>query len=222
MGKWWGVVVCGLAAVACYPPGYNPGRQSDWAEGAEGAAGPVQPPVPTWSAERDEFNGIAHARFAATPVFDSGYPPGEPGFSILLFYETDAPRGFISINSVNPRWRWLECHHVDLLIDGEPAAISPCEHDGGIGSTRGGVYIMEHVRVRFEADTAYRLAQARTVRGRVCSEVFDLPPAAVEGLRGIAQYLPPVPGVDAPASGEGAPAPAPPSGAGLESPPATE
>lgn len=65
-------------------------------------------------------------------------------------------------------WEYLTCNHVAILADTIPVALGEVEHSGSVH--RGGV--SEHISVRISYGSLLQLANATSVRVRICTTVF--------------------------------------------------
>lgn len=114
--------------------------------------------------ERDQFDGtVVHRIERARVVTDrtttldlTVIAPPEPAIAGIL------------LSASGDRWRWLRCHSVDMLIDGQSFANLPSRHDGRVG--RG--YVLESVLVEIAGAHLVRIARGTDVRLRLCNEVF--------------------------------------------------
>ncbi len=93
------------------------------------------------------------------------------------------PPGLVAIFDVNSvshdGWRYLDCHRLNMLVDGVPLAIPEAEHRGTVGRT----YVLEHVWVPLTVEVLERLANAEVVRFRVCTSAFTMPSGFGAALR---------------------------------------
>lgn len=78
----------------------------------------------------------------------------------------------------SPRWRYLRCSHVDMLIDGEPVDLPDTEHDGEVMD--GGV--LEAVSVRVSPEMLGALLSAQQIRARICNDAWTFTPRFMRGL----------------------------------------
>lgn len=97
-----------------------------------------------------------------------------------------------------PTWRYLRCHTVDALVDGEPLTMPEFQHDGE--TVHGGV--TESVIGHFGDGDIETMARARSVRFRVCRDVYELDQQQLRSLRTMldrfrAMTSPPVEAADA-------------------------
>lgn len=139
--------------------------------------------------EHDEFrrNDLIKLRYRLSPdvsmlFVGSTSLPGTVAMGITLFATS---------------WRYLRCHDVDALVDGEPLAMPEFQHDGE--AVRGGV--TESVVGQLGDGDIETMARARSVRVRVCRDVYTLNQQQLQSLRRMldrfrAMTAPPVEEVD--------------------------
>ena len=75
-------------------------------------------------------------------------------------------------------WTWMECHRVDMLVDGLPMQPDSVAWDGD--AHLGGV--TEWVTMTFIGENIEQLASASTVEIRVCGDEIELTPTNVESV----------------------------------------
>ena len=69
-------------------------------------------------------------------------------------------------------WRYLRCHSLAFLIDGEAVDAGETKHDGTVG----GRSIIEYVSFVTSLSLLDRMAQAREVEGKLCGTEFRFKP----------------------------------------------
>ncbi len=105
-------------------------------------------------------------------------------------------RSLLSLNSRgNGAWVYLKCHSLTLLVDGASITLET-EHDGDVGSGVDGVSISEYVKAELALSTLLAMAEAKEVRGQLCSDKFSLSPAQLVTLKDFVKQaaLAPAPG----------------------------
>lgn len=126
--------------------------------------------VGTVTTEHDRFSGSTTAKLEGMTVTAGGE------FLALSFAAQDGVLS-VSLLRMGSGWRYLKCHRLDWLIDGEPARIPHTRHDGSVMPTGD---VQELVYGAFPQDAAKRMAEALTVEGRLCRDEFKLTTAQVE------------------------------------------
>ena len=76
-------------------------------------------------------------------------------------------------------WKYLECHPLAFLIDGQPYQVGETEHDGTVG--RG--YVREYIKFAVPLNLVERMAQARVVEGKLCNTEFKFKSETLRSLR---------------------------------------
>ena len=146
----------------------------------------------------DPFNGTTVARYQAKDkhqgarnFFSVVGGSGVQGIEPLLFEATairgddgeikSASLGFSCSTGVAIGWRYLDCHAVEALVDGNPFPLGPEDYSGDVA----GEALLETIHVRASADELRTLAEAHEVTLRVCTTVYQLTPEDQAGLRAI-------------------------------------
>ena len=146
----------------------------------------------------DPFNGTTVARYQAKDkhqgarnFFSVVGGSGVQGIEPLLFEATairgddgeikSASLGFSCSTGVALGWRYLDCHAVEALVDGNPFPLGPEDYSGDVA----GDSLLEEIHVRLPPADLRALAAARKVNFRVCSTVYQLTPEDQAGLRAI-------------------------------------
>lgn len=145
---------------------------------------PSAPVAPTSAllVEEDEFTQQTRAT-----VRDE-MPPH--GFTVSLLTQLPGAAEFgamLVFSRGSADWRYLRCHHVDMLVDGQPLALTDEEHDGRV--LRGGV--SEHVSVRLDGAALQVLLAAREVRARICADAWTFTPRMMAGFVELRAHLDP-------------------------------
>lgn len=78
-------------------------------------------------------------------------------------------------------WEYLRCHDLALLADGNPVKADKINHDGDPGG--GG--ILESIMAFMNTDTFAALANSKTLRGKICNDVFDFSPEQIKNLKAL-------------------------------------
>lgn len=143
-------------------PGVSSGRRT--------AGGPAAVRV-----ARDEFTGRTTIEYGAPVEWEDGHRQ-RADFTVLV---NPAPMtGALSITTSHRRWRWLECHALHMLVNGEIVELDESDHDGRVGSG----YVVEQVRVPLSRDAIVALTQASEVRVRICNDVMRLSEPSIRVL----------------------------------------
>lgn len=106
-----------------------------------------------------------------------------PPHQITVRFLTDANvardwGAVMALSRFSREWRYLRCHNVDMLIDGEPVDLPEPEHDGDVMT--GGVH--ESVSVRLDPATLGAILAANEIRVRVCRDAWTFTPRMMAGL----------------------------------------
>lgn len=137
------------------------------AEEAPGATKPAKPiatPIGTATQKEDEFT-----KKKVTQITD--FKVGE--VMMAMFAIEGAPgievSARLSFLMFNKEWRYLKCHTLDLLVDGNPVPLPEAKHDGNVKSG----FISEHVSVDLSAEVVRKLAGATSIKWRICNDVTE-------------------------------------------------
>lgn len=76
-------------------------------------------------------------------------------------------------------WRFLRCHSLYLLADGERISTTDPIHQGEIGRS----VLNEWVRVLVKDEELEKMAYAKNVKGRLCNYEFTLSPEQIAQVR---------------------------------------
>lgn len=88
----------------------------------------------------------------------------------------------LQITAWNTEWAYLKCHSLDWQLDGRPQPGPPTSHDGDVNSSpSGGVY--EYISQNIPFKLFRRIAQASTVKARLCNHVLEFTPQQISSLR---------------------------------------
>ncbi len=106
-----------------------------------------------------------------------------------------AEQALLVFQQSNREWRYLQCHNVDFLIDGEPIGALRTEHGGNVGtagiSQYSRVNVEERVLVYMSIEQLIRLATAEKIEGRLCQTEFNFNDRQRMAIRGLASRLKP-------------------------------
>jgi hypothetical protein len=133
------------------------------------------------SMAEDEFTGEVSAQLRTGVDWEDGERVVPTLFSLVLNPETRT--GELSVTTVFRSWRWRNCHSFHMLADGERVSLDEPEHQGETRTDGGQEYVSETVTVPADSDAVRMLAEAESIRGRICEDVFSLREDAHEGLR---------------------------------------
>ena len=94
---------------------------------------------------------------------------------------------FISSDSVEYGWRYLDCHMVAAMMDGRPFPLAEAEHSGDVGDG----YVLEHITVPVTMEQLRQLSGAKDVKLRVCNDVVGLSSQDLGALKTVIGALEP-------------------------------
>ncbi|MHA6235224.1 hypothetical protein [Pseudomonas fluorescens group sp. PF-69] len=125
----------------------------------------------------DRFTGNRSVRWNSLPAQSEGW-----GFSSYAFY----PKGYekpyaygLSLLTWAERWQFLDCHHINWLIDGEPASDLKFEYSHEMA----GSATTERFDMRADRPTLERLASAKLVEFSVCGKEDKISDIDLAGIR---------------------------------------
>lgn len=124
----------------------------------------------------DEFRGTQTVQFTSGVLWEQ---PNIPPARLYVFVRS-ATTARMAISLRSPEWRWLRCHSIELLVDGEPIPLAESMHEGDVERSGG---VSELVSVALPDGFVNRLDQVQNLRARVCRDVFILSPASLADLR---------------------------------------
>jgi hypothetical protein len=131
-----------------------------------GCATMFVPPEPPVSVQYDRFTK------STTVTMDDSYRLTEDRPKLLIIGDAESKSvtlGLISTRSLEQGWRYLYCHPLAILADGNPVSVGETKYDG-----RTGDWLLESVSVHTNADTIRRLAGSRQVEMKLCGTEFAL------------------------------------------------
>lgn len=76
-------------------------------------------------------------------------------------------------------WQYLKCHHVSLLVDGQPYSAQNAEHDGNVGTG----YVSEHISFDVPRALVEDMGRGRVVEGKICNTEFTFTPNTLGHVR---------------------------------------
>lgn len=140
-------------------------------------ATPRAPEAPEVERNVDEFSGVE------TVTYQSGveWEDGRTDPSRLLIVVAGG-RVRLTIHGAHDEWRWLRCHSLHLLVDGERVPLGEPDHQGRAAS-RG---VIESVAAD-APNLLQALGEAQSMRARVCNDVFAVPEAFMPHVRHLAE-----------------------------------
>ena len=127
--------------------------------------------------DHDEFGGNTFVVLDGMDVVAEG-GVGTRQLEFNAIGQPELSTAIISVRSASERWRYLECHQLRFLADGQPVQTAEAEHNGSV--IHGGV--TESVSVHISAAEIARMASARTVRGKLCNDEWAFSPAQIAQL----------------------------------------
>lgn len=110
------------------------------------------------------------------------------GFTITaLRVSTDPTAALLEFESLHPQARYLRCHQVDALADGEPVALPEFRRDAEVGHGM----VFEEVFADVPIATLAAMGRASLVRFRICADELALDAAQLGTLRDFLARTPP-------------------------------
>jgi len=75
----------------------------------------------------------------------------------------------ISLMSQSSGWKYLKCHRLIILADGDPVTFHKTKHDGNVGSG----YVLEFISLTLKSKEFLKMANSKTLEGRLCRDEFS-------------------------------------------------
>ncbi len=94
---------------------------------------------------------------------------------------------FLRVWSSSRDWRYLRCHSLTFLADGQRVATKPATHDGSV-ETYG---VLEKIGTEMPTSEFFKMAGAARVEGKLCNVEFSLNIKQVFALREFANRMKP-------------------------------
>lgn len=88
----------------------------------------------------------------------------------------------VKLTSSNNKWRFLQCHTLDWLADGERIN-STTRHDGRVGNG----HVLEFVDTNIPFRKFACMATASNLRGKLCNTEFEFSPTQIGTLKAFAE-----------------------------------
>ena len=137
--------------------------------------------------EYDRFKG--HTMVSLEPDLDEMDSLTQGSLWVAYSYDGETPHspsfvGF-SLWSVNEDWEYLNCHSLDLLIDGSPLSLDT-EHEGDVMS---GGLVSETVIGQLGTRDFLTLVNAGLVEGKLCNTEFKLSREQMQALKDVASRM---------------------------------
>lgn len=132
---------------------------------------------PRWERNVDEFTGQAEVRFVSGLTIEVR---DASNATLGILVHGNGTASFL-VHVTFSEWRWLECNHLHLQLNGAPFPLSE-PNSNRRGSVHRG-YVSEMVGVTLTASELAALVAASTVRFRICRDVVELPADVLEVLR---------------------------------------
>lgn len=92
--------------------------------------------------------------------------------------------------SRNFEWKYLQCHGVVFIADGQRMSGLQTIHDGKVTTTGGAMRVNETVAVILTKANAKQLAQAKSVEVQLCKTEFALAQAQIRAIRDVVGRVP--------------------------------
>jgi hypothetical protein len=96
-----------------------------------------------------------------------GQTPSRPALCVL---------GFASIS---PNWKFLRCHSLYCLADGNPVELPPSKHSGNVGKS----YVLERISAMVPFSIIEQLSKCEKVEFKICNTEFALSKDEIEDLK---------------------------------------
>jgi hypothetical protein len=92
----------------------------------------------------------------------------------------------LMISSESETWKYLQFgHDLDLLVDGERMSIGTLHHEGSVGNG----YVLESMSAQISAALFLRLANAKSIEGKLSQTEFSLSSDQIETIKDFASRL---------------------------------
>lgn len=92
----------------------------------------------------------------------------------------------LMIDSKSENWEYLQFgHDLDFLVDGERMSIGTLDHDGSVGEG----YVLEFMAAHISVSQFLRLANAKTIEGKLSTTEFSLSSDQIETIKDFASRL---------------------------------
>ena len=122
------------------------------------------------------------------PDFDEA--DGEPGSLFVLYsYEGEGPTPPATVEfsfySSHDGWKYLKCHSLYFLLDGEKQMAVDTDHRGNVGKG----YVTEFVSATFTLKDFLAIVNSTKVEGRLCNDEFKFSLNQMSALRDFASRM---------------------------------
>ncbi len=110
-------------------------------------------------------------------------------WSVFFSYKGETPAPPLSVLAVlwyvADEWTYLNCHSLDLLLDGNTTISPKTEHDGDVKTG----YVIERVLFQLTTSEFLQIANAKTVEGKLCNTEFALSEGQIQAMRDTASRM---------------------------------
>ena len=76
-------------------------------------------------------------------------------------------------------WKYLKCHSLSFLVDGQPYSVAGEKHDGNVGTG----YVSEHISFDVPRALVEDMGRGRVVEGQLCNTEFTFTPNTLGHVR---------------------------------------
>ncbi len=152
----------------------------------------------------DDFTGETTFSLKRMILQNHGRDGMQPGIPTFLELDAIIYKGSndiaIMISSVSSMgWRYLECNHINWLLDDKPfKQFHGAKHSGQVLS---GGHVAEYITQYFTKQEFLDLTEAKKVRGRLCNTEFSLTPEQITAFHSLAEIGGLIPAAQVPLQG---------------------
>lgn len=136
--------------------------------------------------EYDRFTD--KTKVSIEPKYDEIGIVEQGALSVLYSYDGKTPSPPLAVGiglwSINDKWEYLQCHTLDLLIDGSPLSVKT-EHKGEVMSGS----VLETIIGELGTRDFLSIVNARQVEGKLCNTVFKLSVDQMQALKDVASRM---------------------------------
>lgn len=115
----------------------------------------------------DEFDGTITYSAKSMAIGRSGALDFFPTISIV---PNTRPSILFILMAKNETWQYLDCHRVDILVNGKPVRPDKVAHNADVR----GWGVTEFITAFMNSASFSQITEAQTVKGRVCNDIFEL------------------------------------------------
>ena len=134
-----------------------------------------------FSEAHDRFTGLTKADYQETPkALDRFHVSAHMRFD----QQENSGHAYMILAMPRKEWRYLRCHSVAILADGDPIKVS-ARHEGT--TVAGGAGVMDAVLFPISAADMSKIAGAKLAEYRVCNDEFTFTSEQKDGIRKVAE-----------------------------------